>query len=424
MTESRSLKIFLYLLLIVLPLRESFAVMIGESTPIRFGEMLMALCPIFYFVIKEEYEAPDNITSYLIFSFLAYSLIVGVGFAELLQPTFAAKYFIRGVFFFVLIRIAETKVIFISEEFVELLFKYTVIIEAIFCLMQMFGYTLLFGELGPYNASVTFGFQRLSGTASEPGYLIPIITPCIYYFTSDLYKYKYWAIASGIITILSLSTFGYVALLVVILIRLYVSYRDLIVKSILVSGLSIMFALVTVLVLFPQVRDVYEGISTKVMAFSSFDEDDMDYSGAERAENLLVATEAFLEDSGERMVLGQGIGATAHHTENNVVFFKPAEEANNLFLSVIINQGLIGLILLLLVFFSIFRQIRMTDSSMAFFVGFLIQLLQYFIVGNLWLYFFWIYIFFIIVLNRQQVWEEEYIEDLEQETGQDDTYNL
>ena len=416
MIENRSLKIFLYLLLIVLPLRESFALMLGETTPMRFGEILMALGPVLLFVYKEEYEEPLTITSTLLFLFLAYSLVVGVGFAELLQPSFAVKYFIRGVLFFILIRIAETKVIYIPEDYIELLFKYTVVIEAIFCVMQLFGYTILFGEFGVYDASETFGFQRLSGTASEPGYLIPIITPCIYYFISDFRKYKFWAIASLMILLLSLSSFGYVAILVVILIKLYSSYRDVFIKSVLISGFSIILALFALALVFPQVKDVYEGVSNKIFAFSSFDEMDMDYSGAERAENLMVATEVVSESSPERMLLGQGVGATAFHTENNVVLFIPAEEANNVYLSVLINQGVIGLILLLLLFFSIFRQVRNTPASMTFFVGFLTQALQYFIVGNLWLYFFWIYIFFIIVLHRQQVLEEDYIEDLEQET--------
>ena len=184
----------------------------------------------------------------------------------------------------------------------------------------------------------------------------------------------------------------------------------------LVIGLGILFALFTVSIAFPQVRDIYEGISTKVLAFSSFDEEDMDYSGAERAENLLVATEALLESGGKSLLFGQGIGATAYYTDNNVVMFKPAEEANNLFLSVLLNQGLIGLILLLLLFGSVFRQARKTASSMALFAGFLTQLLQYMIVGNLWLYFFWLYIFFIIVINRQQELDEDFVEDYAQET--------
>lgn len=413
MLENRSLKIFLYILLIVLPLRESFALMIGESTPMRLGEMLVAFCPIFYFIYKDEYEEPVNTTSNLLIIFLAYSFIAGIVFGEHIDLSFAVKYFIRGVLFFILIRIAENKVIYIPEKFIELLFKYTVIIESIFCFMQMLGYTLLFGEFGPYTASETFGFQRLSGTASEPGYLIPIITPCIYYFISDFEKYRYWAILSFAIAILSLSSFGYVAILVVILIKLYMIFRENDYKNVLVIGGSLLFALFTVSISFPQVRDVYEGISTKVLAFSSFEEEDMDYSGAERTENLLVATEALLESSGKSLLFGQGIGATAYYTENNVVMFKPAEEANNLFLSVLLNQGLLGLILLLLVFRSVFKQTRRNNSSsMALFVGILTQLLQYMIVGNLWLYFFWLYIFFIIVINRQQELDEDSVEEL------------
>lgn len=416
MIDNRILKIYLYLLLIVLPLRESFALMIGENTPMRFGEMLIALCPILFFIYKEEYEEPVNSTSNLLLIFLIYSFVVGIGFGEHVEPSFAVKYFIRGILFFILIRVAENKVICISEDYIALLFKYVVVVESIFCIMQMFGYTILFGEFGPYNASETFGFQRLSGTASEPGYLIPIMTPCIYYFISDFRKYSFWAILSLAIAILSLSSFGYVAILVVILIKLFLSNRYSIVKSVLVSGIVLLVALFAVSMAFPQVKDVYEGISTKVLAFSSFDEEDMDYSGAERAENIVVAADAFLEGGGTSMLLGQGIGATAYYTENNVVFYKSAEEANNIYLSVMLNQGLVGLILLLLLFISVFKQTSKTSSSMAFFVGFLIQILQYFIVGNLWLYFFWFYIFFIIVINRQQVLEENHVEELAQET--------
>jgi O-antigen ligase len=417
MLENRNLKIFLFLLLIVFPLRESFALMIGENTPMRFGELLMAMSPLLYFVFNEEYVESDNTISNLLLIFLAYSFIVGIGFAEYIQPMFAIKYFIRGILLFVLIRIAEDKYICISEEYFVLLFKYTVIIEAVFCLIQMFGYTILYGEFGPYEASETFGFKRLSGTASEPGYLIPIITPCIYYFISDLKKYSFWAILSFAIAILSLSTFGYVAILVVLLLKLFMLQRYSIIKSFFALGAVGVGALITAFFLFPQVKDVYEGISTKIIAFSSFDEEEMDYSGAERAENLIVATDAFLEGGWNRMLFGQGVGATAYHTENNVEVYKPAEEANNLYLSVLLNQGLIGFVLLLLMFFSVFRQAQKTTSSMALLVGFITQLLQYFIVGNLWLYFFWFYIFFIIIINRQQGVEEcpveEIIEELE-----------
>ena len=55
---------------------------------------------------------------------------------------------------------------------------------------------------------------------------------------------------------------------------------------------------------------------------------------------------------------------------------------------------------------------------MALFAGFLTQLLQYMIVGNLWLYFFWLYIFFIIVINRQQELDEDFVEDYAQETNE------
>lgn len=416
MLINRSLKIFLYLLLIVLPLRESFALMIGESTPMRFGEMLMALCPVFFLVYKEDYEEAKHTTSNLLLIFLVYSFVFGIGLGEHVLPSFAVKYFIRGILFFILIRIAENKVIIITEECIELLFKYTVIIEGFFFLMQMFGVTMLFGKFGPYVASETFGFQRLSGTASEPGYLIPIITPCVYYFISDFKKYSLWAITSIAIAVLSLSSFGYVAIMVVFLVRLFLSHRYSFLKSVLVSGLGFLFALLAASVMFPQVKDAYEGISTKIIAFSSFNEEDMDYSGAERAENLIVAAEAFMEGGGKSKLLGQGVGATAFYTENNVVMYKPAEEANNLYLSVMLNQGVIGLLLLLLLFFSIFQQTNKKASSMALCIGFLTQLLQYFIVGNLWLYFFWFYIFFIIIINRQQRVEEYYVEDLIQKS--------
>lgn len=402
MPEDRKVKYFIYLLFLVLPLRESFALMIGESTPMRFGEILMSICPILYYVYRDEYECKNNSISNVLFVFLLYSFIVGVFFAEHIQYSFAVKYFIRGFLFLFLIRIAENKYITIPDNYFVLLFKYTVVIELVFCVMQIMGITLLFGKLLPYEASVTFGFKRLSGTASEPGYLIPIITPCIYFFISDFKKYRIWAILSFTIAILSLSSFGYVAVIVVLLMKLIMSHSYSIIRNILVYGCSIIFSLFALSKVFPQISDLYEGVSTKILAFSSSNEDDMDYSGAERTENILVATEAFFEGNAESKMLGQGIGATAYYTENNVVMYLPAEEANNLYLSVMLNQGFIGLVLLLSIFFLVFKQTVSSAASMAFLAGIITQLLQYFIVGNLWLYFFWIYIFFIIVINRQR----------------------
>ncbi|MBQ3699190.1 MAG: O-antigen ligase family protein [Prevotella sp.] len=403
MGENSNLKTFLLLLLIAFPLRESIVLMIGESTPMRIGELLMGLCPFIYVICKDEYENKITTTSKILFIFLAYSFIFGVLLADHFQSMFAVKYFLRGVLFFFLVKIAETKVVNVSENYVEKLFKYTIVIELVFCLMQMLGVTILFGEFESYNASETFGFKRVSGTASEPGYLIPLLTPCIYYFLSDYKKYKVWVYLSFALVILSLSSFGYVAVLVVILMKLIISDRSGAIKKIVLSGIGILLALYTASIVFPQLSDAYEGVSTKILAFASSNEEDMDYSGAERTENIFVATEALINGSIGDIIFGQGIGATAYYTEANVILYKPAEEANNLYLSVALNQGVIGLLLLLLIFRSVFRQTNKDVASLSFFAGMITQLLQYFIVGNLWLYFLWYYIFFIIALNRQKV---------------------
>lgn len=402
MVERSNLRIFLFFLLLAFPLRESIVLMIGETTPMRFGELLMGLCPLIYFANKNLYDKKICSTSNLIIVFLAYSFVFGVLFSEHFQSAFATKYFLRGILFFFLIRIAETKVISVSERYVDLLFKYTIVVETIFCLMQILGVTILFGKFEPYEASYTFGFQRLSGTASEPGYLIPILTPCIYYFLSNYKKYKIWLFLTFSLVILSLSSFGYVAVLVVIIMKLIISNKSNAIRKIIVFGTGLLFSFFVATIIFPQVNDAYEGISTKILAFSSLNEDEMDYSGAERTENILVATEAFIEGNVVDMVFGQGIGATAYYTENNVVMYKPAEEANNLYLSVVLNQGIIGLLLMIMIFVSVLRQTEKDAVSMSFLAGMVTQLLQYLIVGNLWLYFLWYYMFFIIVINRQR----------------------
>ena len=223
MKKNGNTGVLLALMFIAFPLRESVALMLGESTPMRIGEILMGFCPLFYILASETYDVRNRRASTLLFIFLSYSFLFGVLFADYLRAEFAIKYFVRGALFLYLVKLAEDKVIDISDGFVETLFKYTVIVESFFCFLQLFGYTILYSKFGEYTIPATYGIiQRLSGTASEPGYLIPILTPCIYFFVSDFRKYKFWAITAFAMVFLTFSSFGYVAVLIVILLKILV----------------------------------------------------------------------------------------------------------------------------------------------------------------------------------------------------------
>lgn len=400
---------FLILLLLTYPLRESFVFMVGETTPMRLGEILMGICPVTYIMYRLKYARKDNLVSNILLVFLVYSFVFGVIAGTHIKIEFAVKYFIRGFLFYVFIRIAEDRVILISDLYINKLFKYTVIIEVCFFLLQLAGYTIRFGAFEHHGMSAEFGMQRLSGTASEPGYLIPVIAPCFYYFISEFKKYKWWAFITFLLIFFTFSSFGYVAICIVIFLRILVSSNGKFVRYLAVSVVFVSLSLIVVSFVFPQIGEVYDALSSKMFAFASFNQDEMDYSGAERAENMVVAANAFSGGSVYEKFLGQGIGATAYYTNKEVVTHLPAEEADNLYLSILLNQGFIGLLLIFLFFYVIYKRVGRDVASMSFFVGLLIQILQFILVGNLWLYFMWFDIFYLVVFYKTRIYQRQTI---------------
>ena len=394
------ISILLILIFLTYPMREAFYFTIG-ILDFRWGELLLLFSPIFYFLGKWKTKGfRSHSVSNWILIFGLYSFLFDYICASKLDNDFAWKYLGRGCTMFFFIRYFEDRDLPFNIKWLIIAFKYFIVIQVIFTILQILGIDYKYGEF----LSVESGFtQRISGTASEPGYLIPILAPSLYYFTANFKKYKIWCILSLTLVLMSRSSYGIFTLA---LVGIYLVFADGNVKkgikrfSIIIC--SFLIALSVVSIFISGMNDQVNQMTNKLFAFTTQNENDMDYSGAERSENLYVALNAFKDCPKVNKILGNGLGATRIFCIQGVKIFQPAEEANNIYLSTLINQGIIGLCILIILLYKVLRIRGKSNEFKAFQIGTIVQLFQYMIVGNIWLYFLWFNIGLMIMLKKEE----------------------
>ncbi len=367
----------------------------------KFGE-LFEIIASFFLLFKKRYKiACKNHQRILacLFLTLVVTIVPTLIHLNTIDIPFFLKFVIKNSFtFFFLYMVISRRNVFSDKE-INCMMKFIVIIEVIFAVFQYtFKIHIRDLKIEPMGFPLTIGgqtFPRLSGTASEPGYLVPILAPALYYFSVNFKKNKIFCILSYLLLALTLSAFAIIALAALLIVFFAQSKGKT--KTIL-RFLFITFALLLITLYFSvsSVQRYVNYFVSKAMTYLNiFGENqsiiNADYSASDRNQHLRNALYIFNSGSFFEKLFGRGTGAYSYlqkiYSPNIMV--DGVEEAYNLYLSTLTDRGIIGLIVLLALFYFLLQAGTSDTASKALRFGIVIQMIHYFLVGNMWLYFLW-----------------------------------
>ena len=399
--NSKQIKVyFAFLLFLFFPLRESFAFSPANQTFIRFGDLLISASIIIYLLCPKQLKSKAPVSNALLI-FMLYALVFGVFFASIFEMSYAIKFLLKGFGTVFFLRILEKVNIKVGPLFFDKLFFYTICITVVLCALQLLGYTIEGLKFLPYTATL-YGLPRLNGTASEPGFLVPLIAPCYAYY---LYKYKehpFLLAISVLILLFTNSSFGYVAIAFV-LVAMFFQMKGKAKLKYASKGIPIFcIALVGCLFLFPKLTNTIEMSAKKILAFGSSSTADMDWSAAERFENRLAGFRGYYELPLENKIMGGGLGTAQHFSEKYVVAHFTSEECGIAYLGVLLNLGIVGIVLLIFLFYRMRKYSDNNVVSKDLFLSIVIQAVQFFIIAGMWIYLFWFDIGLLILAYKNR----------------------
>jgi hypothetical protein len=123
-----------------------------------------------------------------------------------------------------------------------------------------------------------------------------------------------------------------------------------------------------------------------------------DWSSTDRIQHLENAWNMFCNSNLFYKTIGNGTGAYYFHSKSQSgLLMNNVEEAYNLYLSTLTDRGILGLLILISLFVFLRRKtIRNDMYSMSLFSGIVAQYIHWMLTGNMWVYFFWINVIFLI----------------------------
>ena len=337
---------------------------------------------------------------------------------------FGIKYIIRNIVLVIATLGFLTSDIDLSRKEIDKLFEFFTVLQLFsFVLVLMTGIHIYMCTILTKTAIINTGqyvklggilIPRFSGTCSEAGYLAPLFVITTYYYlkqyiclTSAKEKRKalYFLIAIMVMTIFTFSTacYGFVAVVAVVT-YLKNSKRKSSVTILLIFG-GIVFLVVLILIGNNEIREFfYENFINKVTFYfsGSTSSSYMNWSAMDRTQHITYAVKLIKKSSLEQIFLGRGTGAYSYlANKNSKLLVTGVEEAYNLFLSTLIDRGLIGFgCLFALLFYCYKNWVRNDIYSTALFIGILSQFAHWMITGNFWLYYFWYEVLFLLGYKR------------------------
>jgi len=383
-------------ILVFYPLREAFSIKLGPQSFFRFGDAFIFLAPIFCFLLKLKGQSFK--ICYAMGLFLLYVIVAGVLFGEIVNFSYAQNFIIRAVFVSCFIFVCEHIVIDSSIRLFDKFFKYVVLLELCFCIIQLCGFNFFGLHFSSFNPEAVWGVRRLNGTASEPGYLVPVLVPCLYYFFINRKKNTMYFLLVCLEFLFTFSSFAYIIFLLTLGYAIAQTKKKWGNFFIPIAFLTMfLFALFTFV---PQLNLIQQNVQGKIIAYIVEDESKMDWSAAERAENKKVATRAFKNMSIEKKLFGMGLGATQYYTEHGVKYHYASNEAANAYLALLLNVGIVGLFLFFCIMYKVYKLKYDNTISKTFYWALVVQLFQYTITGNIWMYLTWFNIGLLIIVRR------------------------
>jgi len=192
-----------------------------------------------------------------------------------------------------------------------------------------------------------FGY-RLQSIFTEPAHFCGVMLPAFYYYLKNRDKNFYRLSIISFALILSLSSVGYLGMLVCLII-----YRKKI--NILVNASVFFISIVLGVVIYLNVESFRLRIDDTLSSIGTFDVEDVNLSTYALVSNLYVATNVFKESP----VIGNGIGS--HQLSHKKYIYGltgidsfsedfqsfNSEDANSLFIRILSDLGLIGIVLVI-----------------------------------------------------------------------------
>lgn len=399
------------------PFRDCLGINAG-STPLRIGELYSVIYSI-YVLIREKkctyIPQIDNNLFYIIILLATNVLLVAiVSFLsyDSIDTMFMVKYVIRNVLVVVLIAAIWKTSISYSNKLILAGIKWNIVLQIIAAFIFFgLGQRVFMNHMTSIWEIQTASYggvelPRYSGTASEAGYLGPLLAMPLYYFIA-IHKSKinkYLLVLCVTLLIVSLSSFNY---LVIILGFVVFNYQKNKIKTLLwiimlcILGAASLSIIITVLNN-TVIGSLVETNINKMLGYVTFGTlGEMDWSANDRNDHLINAYRFFCSGNIFEILFGHGTGAysytAAHHS---MVLVDNVEEAYNLYLSTLTDRGVCGLMIYASIYYYIFKIKTKNVISNSIWFAICIQLIHYMLVGNMWLYYVWQEVVFLIGYER------------------------
>ncbi|WP_299393644.1 O-antigen ligase family protein [uncultured Gelidibacter sp.] len=392
------------LLLLAFPFMDVGFMIFG--IPFRLGELAFLL----FFLRLLDINAISKITKinksgFLILFVLLLNLIltVSVAFFSTIDEGFYYKYVVRNTLYIFAFMSFVIKPINYEQIKFESFIRYILYVVSIFYVIEFIDYYIVSFN---WSDSIFVSRQekhifndimiRFAGPSSEPAYVVPLLAiPLMYGFIKRKLKYSLW---SMVFILLTFSSFGYLVLVFSVLYFLNGS-ADKALKRKVKNGLFYAATTMAVvgLIFFKKVSIMIAYNWEKFQAYFGIG-DVYEWSAAQRLGHMKLGANLFLESSWLRMIFGNGTGYYNKMSKSFTEFFlDDAEEAHNLYLSTLTDRGLIGL-LLIIILFNIISNIKIPKTAPAEYKGFFIaikfgvyvRMAHWFFTGMLWQYYFWV----------------------------------
>ena len=388
--------------------RDAFSLTISKI-PIKLGELCIG-----YEIISslnKKIHSPRTKSEYLIIFGLLINLVLAIIFSTInydnINHSFFLKFVAKNLFYFtflLLIIITRKKV---NNNLIENLCKLILIVQIPFFVLEYVFHIQVvgFNFIEPIQKIMVGKIQiyRFIGTASEPAYIVPILAMPLYYFTINKKGNEIYLFLAVFYLIITFSPFALCILIlnyVFSLIRiLQTSKRNFINR---ICSLTIIAFILIIFALITPFRTYLFSMINKMLGFlTGGNSGVMDWSATDRSQHLQYSIELFKSSSFFKKIFGNGTGFyyfSSLHNSNLLV--NDVEEAYNLYLSTLVDRGIIGLVNLLCIFVAILKIESRDTISKAIKFGILTQFVHYLLVGNMWLYFLWTQVAILIAYNN------------------------
>lgn len=413
-TETKLSETFKYVSLLLFPLRDALGFYLG-TTPLRLGELWAVFYALFVLLSPKIRKKEMPIVAFVLINlFLVFvGLFINQGDFD---QGFATKYILRNVLNLLFICGFLCSSIEFSNQDIDRMMRYSFFVQlCAFVLLYGTRHYFYMSKLLNWNDILASGqvinflgvtIPRFLGTSSEPGYLAAFLPMLLYYFLKANIKHRsFYIVVTSLMIVSTFSTAVYIATVVIFF--AFTAETGLKKKYLLGIALAILGMGLICLFNHNVQTLINRMIVEKVVSMISGNK--FDYSATERNLHIKNAIRVFESSSAVQKIFGRGTGGYLYDTLHFGVglYSYDVEEAYNLYLSTLVDRGIIGLILTIALFvFLRDRVVRKDIFSVSIFIGILLQFFHWVITGNLWQYYFWTEIIFLLGYYRWKTSQE------------------